>query len=310
MELIRGLHNWRGGHRGCALTIGNFDGVHRGHQAMLARLREKAAALGVPATLMTFEPTPQEFFAGAAAPARLSNLREKCTALAAEGIDRLLCVRFEAGFAALSPQAFVDALLFDKLGVRYVLVGDDFRFGHDRGGDFSLLAAAGHLLGFEVDAMPTVTVGGDRVSSTRVREALAAHDLALARRLLGRDYAVCGRVRNGERLGRTLGFPTVNIALKRRVSPVNGIYVVRVHGAGPKPRYGAASVGTRPTVEGKNKLLEVYLYDFDGDLYGLHLQVEFLHWLRDEEKFADLDTLRTQIARDVEQGREWLASNV
>ncbi|HET7586568.1 MAG TPA: bifunctional riboflavin kinase/FAD synthetase [Gammaproteobacteria bacterium] len=302
MELIRGLHNLRARHRGSAVTIGNFDGFHLGHQAMLAQLRERTAALGVKPTVMIFEPAPQEFFAGDAAPARLGSLREKCAALSAAGAEQVLVVRFDRAFSGLEPQAFIQRLLVDGLGARYVLVGDDFRFGHDRAGDFATLQNAGAQRGFEVAAVPTIEVDGERVSSTRVREALAEHDFDLARRLLGRDYSICGRVRHGEELGRELGFPTVNLALKRRVSPVNGVYVVRVPGIG----YGVASVGTRPTVQGKDRLLEVYCYDFDGDLYGRHLEVEFLHWLRDEVKFPDVETMRQQIAADAHNGKKWL----
>lgn len=304
MELIRGLHNLRARHRGSAVTIGNFDGMHLGHQAMLRQLRERARALGAKATAMIFEPAPREFFQGDAAPARLSSLREKCMALAAAGAEQVLAVRFDRAFSRLAPQDFVHRLLIDGLGARYVLVGDDFRFGHDRSGDFATLEAAGAEHGFEVAAVPTVEVDGARVSSTRVRAALAAHDFDLARRLLGRDYVICGRVRHGNELGRELGFPTANFALKRRASPVNGIYVVRVRGIG----HGVASVGTRPTVQGKDRLLEVYCYDFDGDLYGRHLEIDFLHWLRDEVKFPDVETMRQQIANDAEKGREWLLS--
>ncbi|HET7306537.1 MAG TPA: bifunctional riboflavin kinase/FAD synthetase [Gammaproteobacteria bacterium] len=304
MEVIRGLHNLRARHRGSAVTIGNFDGMHLGHQAMLEQLRERARALGVKATVMIFEPAPREFFQGDAAPARLSSLREKCTALAAAGAEQVLVVRFDKAFSSLAPQGFIQRLLIDGLGARYVLVGDDFRFGHRRAGDFATLEQAGAQQGFEVAAVPTIKVDGARVSSTRVRASLARHDFDAARRLLGHEYAICGRVRHGDELGRELGFPTANLALKRRVSPVNGIYVVRVDGIG----YGAASVGTRPTVQGKDRLLEVYLYDFDGGLYGRHLKVEFLHWLRNEVKFPDVETMRKQIVNDAEEGREWLRS--
>jgi riboflavin kinase/FMN adenylyltransferase len=303
MELIRGLHNLRARHRGSAVTIGNFDGMHLGHQAILAQLRERARALNARATVMIFEPAPREFFQQDAAPPRLSNLREKCIALAAAGADQVLVVRFDQAFADLAPAVFVERLLVEGLGARYVLVGDDFRFGHDRAGDFSTLEAAGERHGFEVAAVPTVEVDGERVSSTRVRAALAEHDFGLVRRLLGRDYSMVGRVRHGEELGRELGFPTANLALKRHASPVNGIYVVRVPGIG----HGAASVGTRPTVQGRDRLLEVYCYDFEGDLYGRHLEVEFLHWLRDEVEFDGVKAMQEQIAADVEEGRAWLA---
>ncbi len=302
MELIRGIGNLRPHHRGTALTIGNFDGLHRGHQAIAARVREKARELNARATAMIFEPSPLEYFKGEGAPARLDNRREKYSGLAAAGFDQVLCVRFDSAFAHLAPRDFIQMLLVDGLDAKYVLVGDDFRFGHDRAGDFATLDAAGSLHGFEVAAVPTVEVDGERVSSTRVRAALARNELEQARKLLGHDYTICGRVRRGEALGRTLGFPTANIALKRRVSPVNGVYVVRVPGVGN----GVASVGTRPTVNGRDQLLEVYCYDFDGNLYGRHLEVRFLHWLRDEVKFGDVRTMRQQIARDAEQGREWL----
>ncbi|HET8550960.1 MAG TPA: riboflavin biosynthesis protein RibF, partial [Gammaproteobacteria bacterium] len=211
MELIRGLHNLRARHRGSAVTIGNFDGMHLGHQAMLAQLRERAQALGAKATVMIFEPAPREFFQGDAAPARLSSLREKCTALAAAGAEQVLVVRFDKAFSSLAPQEFIQRLLSDGLGARYVLVGDDFCFGHQRAGDFATLEEAGAQQGFEVAAVPTIEVDGERVSSTRVRAALAEHDFDAARRLLGHDYSICGRVRHGDELGRELGFPTANL---------------------------------------------------------------------------------------------------
>ena len=290
-----------------ALTIGNFDGVHNGHQAMLARLVAAARTRGVPATVLTFEPHPREFFAPQSAPTRLTNVREKLELLAAHGVDRVHVQRFSAAFAALSPEAFVERILVGALGARWVLVGDDFRFGAKRAGDFAFLADAARRHGFELEAMPTVSDGGVRVSSSAVREALARGELARAHALLGRAYSISGRVVHGEKLGRALGFATANVQLKHNRPPLGGIFAVRVHGIGASPRPGVASLGVRPTVHAAGKpVLEVHLFDFTGDLYGAHLRVEFLAKLRDEEKYADLDTLKAQIARDCVAARDVL----
>ncbi len=306
MELIRGLHNLRSRHRGCVATVGNYDGVHLGHQAVLGDLVERARAARVPSLAVVFEPTPQEFFALERAPARLTRFREKLEALAATGLDCLLCLRFDAGLAKMPAEEFIARILVAGLGVRYLVVGNDFRFGCERRGDFALLEHSGREAGFEVSRMTALELDGERVSSTRVREALDRGDLALARRLLGRDYRIIGRVRRGLQLGRTLGFPTVNIYLQRKATPVHGVFTVRVHGAAEGPVFGVANVGTRPTISGDHCLLEVYLLDFEGDLYGRHLEVDFLERLRDEERYPDLETLRAQIARDVALARERL----
>jgi riboflavin kinase/FMN adenylyltransferase len=290
-----------------ALTIGNFDGVHNGHQAMLARLAATARARGIAATVLTFEPHPREFFAPQSAPTRLTNLREKLELLAAHGVDRAHVQRFSAAFAALSPEAFVERMVVGALGARWVLVGDDFRYGAKRAGDFASLADAARRHGFDLEAMPTVSNGGVRVSSSAVRDALARGNLARAHALLGRPYSISGRVVHGEKLGRGLGFATANVQLKHNRPPLGGIFAVRVHGSGAAPREGVASLGVRPTVKtGGKAVLEVHLFDFAGDLYGAHLRVEFLAKLRDEEKYPDLDALKAQIARDCAAARDVL----
>lgn len=307
MDFIRGRHNLRAGHRGCVATIGNFDGVHRGHQAMLARLRELGGEHALPSTLLTFEPHPLEYLRPELAPARLSSLRDKLRLLSGAGVDRVVCLRFNRALAELSAEEFVASLLVEGLGVRALLIGDDFRFGRGRQGDVELLRRLGERYGYQVLAMPTLSAGGERISSTRVRQALAAGDLDQARALLGHPYIVSGRVVRGRALGRELGFPTANLAFGARKPALNGIFVVTVHGLG-EPRPGVASVGTRPTVSGVEPLLEVHLLDFAGDLYGRELRVEFLQRLRAEERFASVEAMRRQIVRDAEQARHFFAS--
>jgi riboflavin kinase/FMN adenylyltransferase len=306
MEFIRGLHNLRPHHRGCVATIGNFDGVHRGHQAVIGQLAEKAEQWRLPTLVMLFEPQPLEFLRPQAAPPRLMRLREKLQALRRYSVDRVLCVRFDARFASLPPEVFIEQILVEKLGVRYLVVGDDFRFGAGRRGDFAMLARAGARYGFEVAHMHTVTVDGERISSTRIRERLAAGDLAGAEILLGRPYRLCGRVAHGDKLGRTLGIPTANIHLHRvTASPVRGIFVVEVFGLKGEPWPAVASVGTRPTVGGTRCLLEVHLLDFEGDLYGAHLSVDFLKKLRDEKRFDSLEALKARMLADIEEARAY-----
>ncbi|GAA3547158.1 bifunctional riboflavin kinase/FAD synthetase [Zobellella aerophila] len=302
MELIRGIHNIKPWHSGCVLSIGNFDGVHLGHQAVLGRLTEQARRLGVPACVMVFEPQPQEVFAGNGSPPRLTRLREKYLQLAKLGIDRLLCVRFNAAFAGQSPDKFIRGLLVDKLGVRFLVVGDDFRFGRNRGGDFELLTRAGRAFDFEVVSTQSWCLNNQRVSSTLIREALARDRLADAERMLGRPFSLCGRVAHGNKLGRTIGFPTANVALKRQVVPVSGVYAVEMQVAGN--RYpGVANVGHRPTISGTHPQLEVHLFDFTGDLYGQQVEVELRHKLRNEQKFASFALLKEQIQRDATAAR-------
>ncbi|MBL1376857.1 bifunctional riboflavin kinase/FAD synthetase [Zobellella iuensis] len=305
MELIRGIHNIKPWHHGCVLTIGNFDGVHLGHQAVLHRLTEQAQRLGVPSCVMVFEPQPQELFAGAEAPPRLTRLREKYLQLARLGIDRLLCVRFNVAFAAQSPDDFIRGLLVDRLGVRFLVVGDDFRFGRNRGGDFGLLTRAGRAFDFEVVSTQSWRMNSQRVSSTLIREALAAGRLDNANQMLGRPFSLHGRVAHGAKLGRTIGFPTANVALKRQVIPVSGVYVVELLLGGR--RYpGVANIGHKPTVSGTRALLEVHLFDFAGDIYGRQVEVELRHKLRNEQKFASFALLKEQIQRDAAAARQWL----
>lgn len=303
MQLIRGLPASANG--AIALTIGNFDGVHRGHQAMLARLCEAAEDLRLPPAVMTFDPHPREFFAPDSAPPRLATTRTKLELFRAYGVARAYVARFDKALAALSPEAFIEDVLVARLGVRWVLVGDDFRFGRGRTGDLATLR--GRAKTFSVEAMTTVEVAGERASSTAVRDALAAGDLARATALLGRPYALAGRVTHGEKLGRKLGFPTANLPLRHKPA-LSGIFAVRVHGLPGGPRQGVASLGVRPTIaDGAKPLLEVFVFDFDAPLYGRRLAVEFLHKLRDEARFPDLDTLVAQMRNDVAQAREFFA---
>lgn len=305
MELIRGLHNLKSRHRGSVATIGNFDGVHLGHQAVIGQLAEEAAEAHLPTVLITFEPQPMEYFRPQQAPARLTRLREKLQALRRFSVDRVLCLPFNRALAQMPAESFIRRVLVDGLGVQYLVVGDDFRFGKDRKGDFAMLQAAGREFGFQVVNMHTFMIDGQRVSSTRIREALGCGDLASAERLLGRSYRMSGRVAHGNKLGRQLGFPTANIHVHRKATPLQGIFVVEVFGIEGEPLPGVASLGTRPTVDGKKTILEVYLFDFDCDIYGRHLQVSFLHKLRDEVRYTTLEALQAQIARDVEDARAY-----
>jgi riboflavin kinase/FMN adenylyltransferase len=289
-----------------ALTIGNFDGVHRGHQALLAKLCEAAGGFGLPATVLTFEPHPREFFAPASAPTRLSSLREKLELLAANKVDRVHVCRFNRNFAALAPAVFVEDVLVRGLGTRWLAVGDDFRFGAMRAGDYAMLQAASHEFGFRLETLPSVLLDGQRVSSSAVRAALAAGDLQAAEKLLGRAYSISGRVVHGDKLGRQLGFATANVQLRHNRPPLTGIYAVEVYGLGGARRAGAASLGVRPTVTAAGRAtLEIHLLGFDADVYGRHVRVEFRKKIRDEEKFPDLDALKAQIARDVEMVRQY-----
>lgn len=290
----------------CALTIGNFDGVHLGHQKMLSKLRHEAAARGLPSALLTFEPHPREFFAKGQVPARLSILRDKLQFLADEArVDYVFVYRFNHVFSRLPAEHFIRDVLIEQLQVRYLLIGDDFQFGADRKGDFSLLSANAEMV---VEAMPSVLVAGERASSTLVRERLAAGDLDAAARLLGRPYQLSGKVMHGQKLGRTIGFPTANVHLPHRLPPLQGIFVVEVDT--PVGRLGGvASLGKNPTVtDSQNYKLEVHLFDFAGDLYGQRISVHFLKKLRDEARYDDLNLLVAQIERDAASARTYLNS--
>jgi riboflavin kinase/FMN adenylyltransferase len=288
-------------------TIGNFDGVHLGHRAVFQRLLAKGEELGLPATVITFEPQAMEYFAPESAPARLTRLREKLAALADCGIEQVMLLEFGPKLAGMDARAFVRELLVEGLSVRHLLVGDDFRFGRGREGDYGLLEAMGREQGFSVEDLHTITHGEERVSSTRIREALARGDLTLARHLLGRPYRICGRIGHGDKRGRTIGFPTANLNLHRRVSPLRGVYAVMVEGVADRPWPGVANIGIRPTLGGEPRyLLEVHLFDFAGDLYGRHADVEFRLKLRDEKKFGCFEELKAQIERDAAAARAYL----
>jgi riboflavin kinase/FMN adenylyltransferase len=305
LHLIRGLHNLRAEHRDCVATIGNFDGVHLGHQAVLSALTARAAEQNLPSLVIIFEPQPLEFFRPEQAPARLTRLREKLEAIGECGVDRVLLIRFHADFAAMDADDFVARVLVDKLAIRHLYVGDDFRFGAGRRGDFALLKRMGIEHGFAVESLPTVADAGERISSTRIRDALGDGDLAHAAACLGRRYRIAGRVAHGHKRGRTIGFPTMNIALLRRSTPLRGVFAVQVHCIDPEPLPGVANIGNRPTLAGDDRfLLEVHLLDQQRELYGRHVEVDFIERIRDEHKFESFEALREQIARDVIRARE------
>ncbi len=305
MELIRGLHNLRDKHRGCVATIGNFDGVHLGHQQVLRQVLQKGAELGLPTVVIIFEPQPREFFAGAQAPPRLTRFDEKVRLLRAQGVDRVLCLTFNERLRAMTADQFVQELLLQGLAVKHFVVGDDFRFGCDRSGDYAMLCESGERYGFSVVNTETYDVEGQRVSSTRVRQALAVNDLALAELLLGRPYRVSGRVMHGQALGRQLGVPTANVRMHRFACPLNGVYAVEVTAGNGLAAQGVCNVGMRPTVNGTRPVLEAHLFDFSGDLYGQLLSVEFKTFIRPEQKFAGLEQLKQQIFTDIEAVREY-----
>lgn len=294
--------------RGSVVCIGAFDGVHLGHRAVLARVRERARELNLDAVVASFEPLPREFFAHGRPVARLSNVREKIEQFRAARVDRALLLRFNAALAAMSAQDFVERVLVRRLNAREVWVGEGFRFGHARGGDVDLLQRLGREHGFAAQALDPVVVEGERISSSAIREALAGGSFALAAHWLGRPFAIGGHVVRGQQLGRKLGYPTANLRLGSRTSPVDGIFAVKVHGVAETALPGVASLGVRPTVNGKEPLLEAHVFDFEGDLYGRRIQVEFVEKLRDEEKFADLDAMVKQIDRDAAQAREILGT--
>lgn len=303
MDVIRGIYNIKPKHKGCVATIGNFDGIHLGHQKIIQQLLSKAQELNLPSLLITFEPLPQEYFRSESAPARILRFSEKFTLLKKLGVDRVLCLRFNASLATLPAENFVTQILVQQLGIKWLIVGDDFHFGHKREGDFTLLQKIGQTLGFGVSNTETLTFKGQRVGSSHVRAALKQGNLDLTTQLLGRPYILRGRVIYGDQRGRQLGFPTVNIPLRRRVIPLKGVYVVLVHGIHSQPIPGVANVGSRPTVDGIHSLLEVYLLNFDKQIYGQRLEVEFLQKLRDEQKFDSLELLKAQISQDVAQAK-------
>lgn len=321
MEFIRGFQNLTQAHRNCVATIGNFDGVHLGHQAVINQLAEKGRSLGLPCTLITFEPQPQEYFRPDQVPARLTRLREKLEVLANLPVDRVLCLHFNAWLANLTAHDFVKTILVDGLNIKFLVVGDDFRFGKGRSGDFAFLHTVSAQFGFEVTDTRSFLLDDKRVSSTLVRNALASGELAQAAKLLGRQYYMCGRVAHGDKRGRSIGFPTANIYLHRRSSPLYGVYAVRFrclhsHDSGAQipsaPAEtevfnGVANLGQRPTFDGTRTILEVHILDFDRDIYGQYVEVTFLHKIREEQRFESFDALVAQINRDVEHARGFFA---
>jgi riboflavin kinase/FMN adenylyltransferase len=309
MKVFRGLPN-AAARAPCALTIGNFDGVHLGHQALLARVRAAATGLGLEAAVMTFEPHPREFFAHKAgdlskAPPRIANLRDKLQSLSDNGIDRVIVEHFSAPFAALTPQEFTEKVLVEGLHVKWLMVGDDFCYGARRAGNVQMLLEAGRHYGFHVETLPTVMNGSIRISSSAVRAALAEGDFQHAQALLGHPYAISGHVIHGQKLGRTLGFPTLNLRVPHRPA-LSGIFIVQVHGLAAQPLPAVASLGVRPTVDDSGRvLLEVHVFDFAQNCYGKQVRVEFLHKIRDEEKYVDLPTLTAAIDRDAAIARDF-----
>lgn len=305
MELLRGLHNLRPQHRGCVLTVGAFDGVHRGHQEMIRMVRDCAAERGVPAAAMAFEPTPREYFAKGVPPARLTRFRERFEAFARYGLDRFVVLPFNEQIRGLGHQEFIERVLVNGLGVRHMVVGHDFRFGRDQA-DVAKLREVGPRYGFGVTELAPFEIDGERVSSSLIREALEAGDMARAGKFLGRPYRITGKVIHGAKLGRQLGFPTANLRLHRRATPLAGVFAVRVSGAGLDNAPGVANLGTRPAVNGKELLLEAHVFDFAGDLYRQYVHVDFIARLRDEVWFPNMDALVEQMHKDAALARDVL----
>ncbi len=288
------------------LTIGNFDGIHLGHRALLKRLTDAAKAENLLPTAITFEPHPREYFAPDSAPARLSTLREKLEMIADEGVEAAYVGHFNARFAALSAEDFIERILVGCLRVKHLIIGDDFRFGAGRRGDFAMLRQSGERFGFAVDAMGCVMLDAERASSSAVRDALAAGRMEHAARLLGRSYSIDGRVVHGEKMGRQLGFATANIRIKHDRPPLTGVFAVEVHGLPDGPHRGVANLGIRPSAnQVARPLLEVHLFDFARDIYGAHLNVRFVHKIRDEARFPNLEALKAQIMRDADAARKF-----
>jgi riboflavin kinase / FMN adenylyltransferase len=295
--------------QGSVVCIGAFDGLHLGHRALIDRTLERARALGAAAVVLSFEPLPREFFMGAEAPARIASARDRIERLWAMGVDAVGMLRFNAALASMSATAFVERVLVGRLAAREVWIGPDFRFGHRRGGDLALLQQLGTVHGFSADSIATHERDAQRVSSSAIRAALAAGDLEQAAGMLGRPYSLANRVVRGKQLGRTLGYPTANLHVPGRTPALGGIFASWVHGVGDRPWPSVSSLGTRPTVAGgQQPLLEAHLFDFDGDLYGRRIEVEFVAKLRDEVRFSDFPALVAQMDRDAAQARALLAA--
>ena len=304
MHLIRGLSHLEPFKSGCVLSIGNFDGLHLGHRAVIKKLAERGEALGLPVVIMTFEPQPLEYFLGDNAPSRLMCLREKVIEFNKLPVDNLLMVRFNRYFANCDAEQFIDDILINKLNVKHLVIGDDFHFGKARRGNFAMLKEKGKLYGFSVEDTGSCQIAGLRISSTLIRDALGAGDLIQAEKLLGHCYSVCGRVAHGEKLGRTIGYPTANIKMFRKNTPVNGVFAVTMTGIDGLELEGVANVGTRPTVDGGSKVvLETYLFDFDKEIYGRYVEVRFKQKIRDEIRFQSLEQLKARIKKDVAEAK-------
>ena len=309
MEIIRGLKNISENQRGCVASIGNYDGVHLGHQAVIRQLIDKGNELKLPKMVITFDPHPQEFFAPDRSPARLMSSGDKFRALHQYGVDRILCLRFNQAFANIEAEEFIQQYLVQGIGVSYLVVGDDFRFGKGRRGDFGMLRQAGLMYDFEVTHTETYLVDGQRVSSSRVRDMLLNGDMDKVTELLGRPYHISAHVAHGDKRGRQLGFPTANLFLRRKKISITGVFIVAVEGLGSQPLPGVANIGVRPTIGGTIPCLEVHLLDFDEEIYGRRIGVNFLHKVREEKKFASLDVLREQINQDVKTARHFFKKN-
>jgi len=309
MLLVRGLHNLSEEHRGCALTIGNFDGVHLGHLKILKSLKKAALEQNLPSCIMSFEPLPMEYFDHQSAPARLHRIREKWCALQEANVDYFLCAKFNHQLAELSADDFIKNILLEKLNVKYLLVGDDFRFGNKRCGDFETLKQAGQKYGFEVQNTASYCFENERISSTRIRQALLQNNLQHAEDMLGRPYQICGRIAHGDKRGRTIGFPTANIKLHRHATAVHGVYAVHMTGENNLSANGVANIGKRPTVDGQHLQLEVHLFDFDKEIYGQNVCVEFKQKIRDEKRFDSFDDLKQQIIKDSKQAKQYFSTS-
>ena len=309
MKLIRGLHNLNQPLSGCIATIGNFDGLHLGHQHVINQLKAVAEIKNLPSVVIVFEPQPVEYFAPEKAPRRLARFRDKINHLSDMGIDIMVCLQFNKELAQLSAEQFVRKILIDRLNLKHLVIGDDFRFGKERCGDFKFLQQSGHKLGFEVENSHTLLIDDQRVSSTRIRQCLANNDMLQARQLLGHPYTLSGRVAHGKKLGRELGFPTINLKMGKRPIAVDGIFAVLVKGIDNRTLRGVASIGTRPTVNGVGTILEVYILNFSEQVYGYCVDVEILHKIRNEEKFDSLDTLVEKINQDIDEAHTYFEHN-
>ncbi len=308
MKLIRGLNSSQLNGNACVATIGNFDGLHLGHQKIISKLKDKARELSLPLTVISFEPLPAEFFLPQA-PARIYPMRDKVRLLKMLGVDHYLCLNFDNEFAQQAPEDFVQSVLFDALNTKYLAVGDDFRFGNQRKGDFKLLQTLGEKHAMQVVDTPTCTFNNERVSSTRIRKHLEAGELAQANQLLGYPYQLSGRIRHGDKRGRTIGFPTLNLKVAENIAPQRGVYAVKVYGLKDDDVLnrdyltGVANLGNRPTVNGLENRLETHLFDFDSDVYGKYICVELVEFLRPEQRFEDFNALKAQILNDAEQAK-------